>query len=386
MEKDSSIRPNNNQKRGPVSGSLPATSSSSLATSTGVERQDAVVEMPTTPEQLESMISIRVTAALASKDKMNNSSVPTLLALNATFGSTISTNSTVTSPTPTLGLPTSPIAFPSIGTPPTVPSTPTSPIISSIPINPSSPPTLPVIVRDIAKSEYRSTTSMSCDLLKLHKLIENGGDNKKRKEMILTILRGEDLLSMFNGTRSKPIATSANSTGYTGRKIVLEKSGGEVIMSADDVIYYNLRRLYIAITIALSENLQYMFPIATATKNGILLWDLSIQHLFGSTYDDIWEASNRLRRWHIDPSKNLKYDSHILSQLIERVNETSQHDIAESQILAIINKEILKDPREGLRIIAINSSINKTSLNDMLNMLNESSYVLPFNSKVKINK
>ena len=386
MEKDSSIRPNNNQKRGPVSGSLPATSSSSLATSTGVERQDAVVEMPTTPEQLESMISIRVTAALASKDKMNNSSVPTLLALNATFGSTISTNSTVTSPTPTLGLPTSPIAFPSIGTPPTVPSTPTSPIISSIPINPSSPPTLPVIVRDIAKSEYRSTTSMSCDLLKLHKLIENGGDNKKRKEMILTILRGEDLLSMFNGTRSKPIATSANSTGYTGRKIVLEKSGGEVIMSADDVIYYNSRRLYIAITIALSENLQYMFPIATATKNGILLWDLSIQHLFGSTYDDIWEASNRLRRWHIDPSKNLKYDSHILSQLIERVNETSQHDIAESQILAIINKEILKDPREGLRIIAHNSSINKTSLNDMLNMLNESSYVLPFNSKVKINK
>ena len=61
-------------------------------------------------------------------------------------------------------------------------------------------------------------------------------------------------------------------------------------------------------------------------------------------------------------------------------------DIAESQILAIINKEILKDPREGLRIIAINSSINKTSLNNMLNMLNESSYVLPFDSKVKINE
>ena len=177
MEKDSSIRPNNNRKRRPVPGSLPAPSSSSLATSTGVERQDAVVEMPTTPEQLESMISIRVTAALASKDIMTNSSVPTQLALYATFGSTISTNSTVTSPTPTLGIAT----FPSIGTPSTVPSTPTSPIISSIPLNPSSPPTLVVIVRDIAKSEYRSTTSMSCDLLKLHKLIENGEDKKKRK-------------------------------------------------------------------------------------------------------------------------------------------------------------------------------------------------------------
>ena len=111
MENDSSIRPKNNRKRGPVAGSLPATSSSSLARSTGVERQDAVVEMPATPEQLESTISIRVTAALASKDIMNDSSVLTPLALNATFDSTISTDSTVTSPTPTLGLATIIIAF-----------------------------------------------------------------------------------------------------------------------------------------------------------------------------------------------------------------------------------------------------------------------------------
>ena len=130
-----------------------------------------------------------------------------------------------------------------------------------------------------------------------------------------------------------------------------------------------------------------MFPIATSTRNGILLRDLAIQHLFGTSYDDILEASDRLRRWHIDPSKNLKYDLHIYSQLIDRVNKTSQHDIIESQILAIINKEILKDPREGLRIIAIHLSINKTSLHNMLNMLDESSYVLqPFNSKVKINE
>ena len=43
---------------------------------------------------------------------------------------------------------------------------------------------------------------------------------------------------------------------------------------------------------------------------------------------------------YIDPSKNLKYYLHLLSQLKERVNETSQHDIAESQILAIIYEEM----------------------------------------------
>ena len=139
--------------------------------------------------------------------------------------------------------------------------------------------------------------------------------------MILTILGGENLLSMLSLTRSKPIATSTNPTGYNGRRIIVEASGEEVIMNADDVFYYlhDSRRLCFAV----SESLQYMFQLVISTRNGIFLWDLSIQHLFGTTYDVILEASDSLHRWHIDPSKNLKYDLHISSQLIERVNETS---------------------------------------------------------------
>ena len=72
---------------------------------------------------------------------------------------------------------------------------------------------------------------------------------------------------MLNRTRSEPIATSTNQTGYTGRRIIVEANGEDAIMSADGVFYYDSRRLYIAITIAISESLQYMFPIATSTRN-----------------------------------------------------------------------------------------------------------------------
>ena len=161
MENESSILSNSNRKRGPFAGSLPATSSSLLASPSSVET-NAGVEMPTTPEQLERMISTRVTAALAS----NGSG-------NVSMGQALQHHLLQA---PHLAL----LPF-------TLPT-------------PLSPPISVVIVRDIAKSEYRSTTSMSCDLLKSHKLIENGGDNKKRKEMILTIFGGEDLLSMLNGT------------------------------------------------------------------------------------------------------------------------------------------------------------------------------------------
>ena len=70
--------------------------------------------------------------------------------------------------------------------------------------------------------------------------------------MILKILEGEDLLSMLNGTRSKPIATSTNPTGFTERRIIVT-NGEDAILNADDVFYYlhDSRRLYIAITIAI---------------------------------------------------------------------------------------------------------------------------------------
>ena len=82
---------------------------------------------------------------------------------------------------------------------------------------------------------------------------------------------------------------SCDPTGYTGRRIIVEANGEDAIVGADDVFYYlhDSRRLYIAITIAVSGSLQYMFPAVTSTRNGILLWDLAIQHLFGTTCDDI---------------------------------------------------------------------------------------------------
>ena len=100
--------------------------------------------------------------------------------------------------------------------------------------------------------------------------------------MILTILGGEDLLSMLNGTRSKPIATSTNPTGYTGRRIIVEANGEDAILGADDVFYYlhNSRRLYIAITIAISESLQYMFPTARSQRRIPFLVDVAIGNIY----------------------------------------------------------------------------------------------------------
>ena len=40
----------------------------------------------------------------------------------------------------------------------------------------------------------------------------------------------------------------------------------------------------------------------------------AILHIFGNTYDDILDATHKLRRWHINPSKKVRTELYLLSQ------------------------------------------------------------------------
>ena len=76
------------------------------------------------------------------------------------------------------------------------------------------------------------------------------------------------------------------------------------VISADDEFIYahDFARLYVAINIATSESLQFLFPEATTFGNGILLWEMILPKIFGTTYKDSLDAADKLRRWGLDPS------------------------------------------------------------------------------------
>ena len=81
------------------------------------------------------------------------------------------------------------------------------------------------------------------------------------------------------------------------------------------------------------------------------IWNLLQYPLLIFTFNSLIFTLLLNGRTQLDPLR-ISSISFKLVLLIERVNETSQHDVAESQILAIISKEILKDSTEGLRIVA----------------------------------
>ena len=98
---------------------------------------------------------------------------------------------------------------------------------------------------------------------------------------------------------------------------------GKHAVSADDQFQYanDFARLYVVISIATSESLQFLFSEATTCGNGILLWESIISKLFGTTYRDAFDAAEKLRKWNIDPSKPLQHDIHILLLLVKRANK-----------------------------------------------------------------
>ena len=209
------------------------------------------------------------------------------------------------------------------------------------------------IIHEVPLNLYRQTSSITNEGLKRSRLSDTNTDNTKRKAAILIILKSEDLLTLITKVRSKPIKTSSNSNGYSPRKCIANSKGEEETINSDDEYLYrhDINRLYLAMTICISNEIQYLCPVATATSCGITLWDFTINHIFGTAYKDILIAMDKVRLWRVDPTKHFQSEVHNLVILIERANDTNDNTMPDKNILAILYEEISKDPREALGIV-----------------------------------
>ena len=70
--------------------------------------------------------------------------------------------------------------------------------------------------------------------------------------------------------------------------------------------------------------------------------------------------------------------------LTERVNETNDNTMPDKNILAILYEEISKDPREALKITALNCQEQQLPLDEVLTQLLASAGAAPMNRTVKI--
>ena len=180
--------------------------------------------------------------------------------------------------------------------------------------------------KEVPLTAYRNTTLVSCDILKANKLTEYSHDNLKRKELILKVLRTEDLLTMVTKKRQHPRCSEFNLSGYSARKMLTDDNKNHVISADDESMYtHDFARLYVAINIATSESLQFIFPEATRFGNRILLWELILAKIFGTTYKDTPDAADKLRRWGLDPSKHIQHDLHHLVLLVKSQRNIEVH-------------------------------------------------------------
>ena len=73
-----------------------------------------------------------------------------------------------------------------------------------------------------------------------------------------SILRSEYLLSLFDGTRLKPVISTDNPFGYTPNDIAMDPTTGiQTIIKADDIFHYDydLKRSYQLLLLVFAESL-----------------------------------------------------------------------------------------------------------------------------------
>ena len=93
---------------------------------------------------------------------------------------------------------------------------------------------------------------------------------------------------------------------------------------------------------------------------------------------------DKVRLWKIDPTKHFQSEVHNLMVLIERANETNDNTMPDKNILAILYEEISKDPREALRITALNCQEQSVPMEEVLTRLLSSAGAAPMNRTVKM--
>ena len=242
------------------------------------------------------------------------------------------------------------------------------------------------IINEVPANLYWQTSSITNEALKRSRLSDTNTDNTKRKAAILIILKSEDLLTLITKVRSKPIKTSSNPNGYSPKRCITNIKGEEETINSDDEYLnrHDINRLYLAMTICISYKIQFLCPVAIATMCGITLWAFSNNHLFGTAYKNILMAMDRIKQWRIDPTKHFQSEVHNLMVLMERANETNDNTMPDKNILAILNEEISKDPREALRITALNCQEQQVPLEEVLTRLLSSAGAAPMNRTVKI--
>ena len=84
----------------------------------------------------------------------------------------------------------------------------------------------------------------------------------------------------------------------------------------------NIYRLHFAMTICISNEIQYLCPVATAASCGMTLWNFTANHICPTAYKDILIAMDKVRLWRVD---HFQFDIHNLMILLEIADDTNDN-------------------------------------------------------------
>jgi hypothetical protein len=162
-----------------------------------------------------------------------------------------------------------------------------------------------------------------------------------------SILRSEYLLSLFDGTRLKPVISADNPYGYTPNNIGVDPTtGSQMLIKADDIFHYDydLKRSYQLLLLVFTEFLHYICKADIIAGNSINIYKAMYTHLFGKQTSDVQRETNALSNHKVNFKDNLRQNMDVLNQLFTIVEHATDRKYTDKEYLTI---KFTDDPRRG---------------------------------------
>ena len=237
----------------------------------------------------------------------------------------------------------------------------------------NAPPTV-ITDRRVKISKYCSIVPTSTEIAKKFR-VSSKDKNFDNIDMLNKALRASSLLSLVDGSRSKPTATHLNSSGYSAEAIVttIEADGtNSYIVIAEDGFYKFYAESIIAFTFIVSminKDIHHMLVEAMKREDPIKMYREIQEHFKGGKNYHVETARRMLDAHRLGPE--IEQDLSKQLELISVLEEAQKMEMPESQKFGILRTLMIYEERPHVRAVYGMASYNKESFNSTIKKIRE---------------
>ncbi len=222
----------------------------------------------------------------------------------------------------------------------------------------------------VPRTEYPKTNTFNVDSLKKISIGLSTPDVHDKIKSIIRILDLENLLTMANGDRKKPMPTPANLNGYSPVSVVIDVDSGEYISHKKDDIHlyeHDSKRLTSLLLFAFDKSIYHLHPTAFSLGDNLKMYSSVMEYFNGQQTKDAHRCQADMTNFKISPLTNpFRQDFYKFSELLDKLKHATKKEIPDEDLHEYLLSKFLSDTRVGVKEALMAGRIARSSCGELV--------------------